>query len=408
MSDIVLQPPTGFISYPDFSYTIRTQNATLTPAQFTALVTYEDHGTDTLAEPTPVDTEPYIPASEIVTNIVNIESDIMSPVCSVGSINLVTFGTYHRLAALIPLDTKARLGLNGYLYMQPPAGVKHYDPDKARIFAEQFVKLGNSGDQLYRADPLLWTKKIAFVLKGVQTQMIRQQMVITGFKSNLRNLANDVANWPILPFLIDLCTLPVVDLVPWMALHRDILLTMFTVVTSSVCNVIRAQRAPNGTVFILQDIGYNSMRTSSRTTSITYDLSRHYYVAKLLQIILNIVRTRAVPILSQQAAIVDREILVSKNNDILDLARRDDKIMNDRALHQYARELLQMINALEAENISDKNAMAITMLTSRFMTIDQKLGNSNKNYAYEFYDSDIDTESRTTVSEAYVSEEDDE
>ncbi|ALL55485.1 VP7 [Bombyx mori cypovirus 1] len=285
----MLQQPTGgYTTLEQFAFTIRNDGTNATPTQFLQLLSYEATENELVKKtiPTP---ETHLPSARNVPGNVYIEDAITQALFGISAQNVNAHGYFSRLSALALPNTSARLGLDGVIYNSETINIPFYDPAAVANFAATYAKLGNASTPRYRADMIDIYAHVGLELAGTDAERAAGVMPVKrakfdSWEGSLISLSRDVVNWKILAFLIDLCSLEGEALRAFKTRNRDVFRMMLFIMSTAVAANVVNRKVTKRVDRVIEYIGVNSMRTAGRTATITYDLSRHEFAAKFLQL----------------------------------------------------------------------------------------------------------------------------
>ncbi|AAO61785.1 putative structural protein V5 [Dendrolimus punctatus cypovirus 1] len=282
------QPAGGYTTLEQFTFTIRNDGTNATPTQFLQLLSYEATENELVkkAIPTP---ETHLPSARNVPGNVYIEDAITQALFGISAQNVNAHSYFSRLSALALPNTSARLGLDGVIYNNETVGIPFYDPVAVAKFAATYAKLGNASTPRYRADMIDIYAHVGLELAGTDAERAAGVMPVKrakfdSWEGSLISLSRDVVNWKILAFLIDLCSLEGDALNTFKTRNRDAFRMMLFIMSTAVAANVVNRKVTKRVDRVIEYIGVNSMRTAGRTATITYDLSRHEFAAKFLQL----------------------------------------------------------------------------------------------------------------------------
>nr|ABB17217.1 unknown [Operophtera brumata cypovirus 18] len=288
----MLQQPTGgYTTLERFNYTIRHDDRNATPTEFLQLITFEPTESEIVSKVIP-QPEDHLPNPGNIPGNVYIEDSIAQALFSINAQNVSSHSYFSRISVLATPNTSARLGVDGVLYNSEVPNVEFYSQEAVAKFASVYAKLGNAATPRYRSDMIDIYSHVGLELAGTAQERIDGRMPVKRarfepWEGSLIAVSRDVAGWKLLPFLIDLCTLEGNRLEEFKTRTRDVFRAMLFVISTAVAANAVNRKVGNQVNRVIEYIGVNSMRTAGRTATITYDLSRHEFVAKFLQLTFN-------------------------------------------------------------------------------------------------------------------------
>jgi hypothetical protein len=308
----------------------------------------------------------------------DVQTNIMAPLCFRGMQNIATVQQLAHLGILTNPTTTARLGFNGRIVPLTQPVQRFFDPAKARIFAEKFIKLANANVEVYRADPIKLSTIIPFILTDnvAEAEIRRKQVLIDDFESTLLNFSSDVGNWPIVPLLIDLCTLEGEILEQYVDRHLPKIKVILLVISCAISDTVRLKRKGAGIQYTVGDLGINTLRTTARAQTISYDIGRQYYMAKFLQILLSLI----MPILERhQSAKLRAEnkelsVITTLLSQATVLSQADPDKMAINVIHQTIGNIRDLMTLIQLDHEDDSRFdTALALLQSKLQELENSV-----------------------------------